>query len=96
MQASLCYRVGMKPNASRQYTLRNVPDYVDHLLRQRASETGKSLNQVALEALIVGSGSVARPRRDFSELIGTISSAEANELDHEIRQQRQIDHELWS
>lgn len=86
----------MKPNTPKQYTLRNVPDYVDHLLRQKASETGKSLNQVALEALILGSGGGARPRRDFSGLVGSMPAAEASQIESDIRLQRQIDTDLWT
>jgi len=41
-----------KSASVRQYTIRNVPRHVDRALRKRATETGKSLNQVALEALI--------------------------------------------
>jgi len=36
---------------SMQYTLRNVPAELDEALRARARRTGKSLNEVAIEAL---------------------------------------------
>jgi hypothetical protein len=34
-----------------QYTIRNVPDTLDEALRRVARERGKSLNEVAIEAL---------------------------------------------
>lgn len=39
-----------------QYTIRNVPNFLDAVLRRRAQEQGKSLNEVALEALTRGVG----------------------------------------
>jgi plasmid stability protein len=41
-----------------QYTIRNVPDDVDLLLRQRAEVTGRSLNTLVVEALRRGIGAV--------------------------------------
>lgn len=34
-----------------QYTIRNVPDPVNRYLRKRASQSGKSLNQVIIDEL---------------------------------------------
>lgn len=39
-----------------QYTLRNIPNQYDRLIRQRAKQEGKSLNAVAVEALGRGLG----------------------------------------
>jgi hypothetical protein len=39
-----------------QYTIRAIPPKVDQSLRTRARETGKSLNDIAIEALTKGSG----------------------------------------
>jgi hypothetical protein len=39
-----------------QYTVRSVPERVDGVLRQKARQESKSLNQVALEALAAGTG----------------------------------------
>lgn len=80
---------------ARQYTLRNVPDHVDRVLRRRARETGQSFNQVALDALTIGAGKKSRPERDLSEVIGSLSAKEAKRMDDEIRNQRQIDPGLW-
>ena len=84
-----------KPAAVRQYTIRSVPQHVDRALRRRAKETSKSLNQVALEALIQGSGEHTRVYDDLDFLIGSISPAEAKAIDREIAEQRSIDDKLW-
>jgi plasmid stability protein len=81
--------------AAKQYTIRNIPDRVDRVLRQRARELGKSFNQVALEALVSGAGEALRPKRDFSEIVGSLSEKEATKIDEEIRLQRQIDEKMW-
>jgi len=47
-------------NTCMQYTIRNVPNYLDAALRVSAREQGKSLNEVAIEALARGFG-LARP-----------------------------------
>jgi plasmid stability protein len=85
----------MKKNTLRQYTIRNIPESVDLRLKRKAKESGKSFNQTALEALTLGTGQSLRPNRDFTEIIGSISSREAEKLDEEIRLQRQIDPDLW-
>jgi plasmid stability protein len=81
---------------TKQYTIRNIPERVDRVLKRRAKETGKSFNQVALEALASGANESLKPKRDFSEVIGSLSEKEALKIDEEIRLQRQIDLELWN
>ena len=80
---------------TKQYTIRSIPDQVDRALRRRAKESGKSFNQVALEALASGAGESLKPKRDFSEVIGSISEKEAAKIEEEIRLQRQVDPRLW-
>lgn len=41
---------------SKQYTIRSVPPKLDETLRQRARQSGKSLNEVSIEALSRGVG----------------------------------------
>jgi hypothetical protein len=53
--------------ASLQYTIRSVPPKVDQALRKRARATGKSLNEVALEALAKGSGATTEAAFDDLE-----------------------------
>lgn len=78
-----------------RYIVRRIPARVDRVLRQRKRESGKSLNQVLLEALIAGAGILLRPRRDFSGIAGSIDSKEAKRMEMEMSKQRKIDPELW-
>lgn len=79
----------------KQYTLRNIPPEVDRVLRRRAKEGGRSFNQVAVEALAAGAGVSTKPRRDFSEVIGSLTQKQAEDLEEEVRLQHQIDRDLW-
>jgi len=85
----------MNKNALKQYTIRNIPSHVDRILKRRAKEVGKSFNQVALEAIITGAGENLRPKRDFSEVIGSLTQDEALRIEEEIRLQHQVDLKLW-
>jgi plasmid stability protein len=78
-----------------QYTLRNVPPYLDEALRQRAREQGKSLNEVTLEALLTGAGLAGEPvkRRDLGDIAGTW--IRDPETDKALADQRRLDPELW-
>jgi len=68
---------------------------VDAELRRRARIKGKSLNAVAIEALIRGAGLSEAPvrMRDLSEVAGTWQ--EDPEFDQAIAEQDRIDEQLW-
>jgi plasmid stability protein len=83
------------PKPTRQYTLRNIPDQVDRELRRRAKHSGKSFNQIAVEALACGAGAGTLAKRDLSFLVGSLSAAEAARLEKEFSAQRRVDPELW-
>lgn len=78
-----------------QYTLRNVPPYLDEVIRQRAREERKSLNQVALDALLTAFGlqGQPQPRRDLSDIAGTWVEDPA--FDEAMDAQRTIEPALW-
>ncbi len=78
-----------------QYTIRNVPKQLDRALRQRAREQGRSINQVALEALLHALGLAGDdvPRRDLSDVAGSWRKDPATEA--ALTDQRQVDGELW-
>ncbi|MBL7664042.1 MAG: hypothetical protein JNM93_02825 [Bacteriovoracaceae bacterium] len=80
----------------KQYTIRNIPESVDNVLKKRSQESGKSFNQVVLEAIIIGAKNKLIPERNFNEIIGSISEKEAKEIEQEVALQRQIDLKLWS
>ncbi len=80
---------------SMQYTLRNLPKELDQALRRRAREQGKTLSQVAIEAMAEGVGLRGEPKRYRSvrDLVGARSPDP--ELRSALDDQRRIDPELW-
>ncbi|HTS07684.1 MAG TPA: hypothetical protein VMP68_19055 [Candidatus Eisenbacteria bacterium] len=78
-----------------QYTIRNVPETVDSALRKAAQTQGKSLNEIAIEALARGAGLTGEaPRqRDLSDVAGTWREDPA--FDRALAAQDSIDKELW-
>ena len=78
-----------------QYTIRKVPHEVDKALRRKARKEGKSLNEIAIEALARGAGveTVVTENRDLEFAIG--SWIEDPEFDKTIDDQRQIDPDMW-
>jgi plasmid stability protein len=78
-----------------QYTIRNVPNALDEALRRSARERGKSLNQVAVEALARGAGvTEERERqRDLGDIAGTWRKDPA--FDRALAAQDTIDEEIW-
>ena len=91
----LALRAYIAYNLCMQYTIRNVPNSVDVALRRRAREQGKSLNDVAIEALARGAGvSGERNRqRDLRDIAGTWRNDRA--FDRALAAQDTIDGELW-
>jgi plasmid stability protein len=78
-----------------QYTIRNIPDYLDATLRDFARRKGKSLNEVAVEALVRGAGLAERERvkRDLTDIAGTWQEDAA--FDNAIAEQQKIDEAMW-
>lgn len=78
-----------------QYTIRNIPKHVDEALRRRAAEQGKSLNEVAIEAIVGGleASGTSIPKRDLSDFAGTwVDDPEFWKI---IEEQQQIDPDMW-
>jgi plasmid stability protein len=78
-----------------QYTIRNVPDNLDEVLRRVAREQGKSLNEVAIETLARGAGIAGESvrQRDLSDIAGTWRKDPA--FDTALGEQDAIDKEMW-
>lgn len=78
-----------------QYTIRNIPAHVDRALRERSVREGKSLNEIAIEALERGLDLEGQPvrRRDLSAITG--SWVRDREVDRALDDQRTIDPDLW-
>jgi hypothetical protein len=77
-----------------QYTIRNIPRDLDKAVKARAKRLGKSVNQVALEAL---ANVVDHPikRRSLRDMPGAWSKSEAERFDRFLREHRAVDEELW-
>ncbi|HET7502300.1 MAG TPA: hypothetical protein VFK02_14880 [Kofleriaceae bacterium] len=78
-----------------QYTIRSIPAHVDRALRERSTREGKSLNEVAIEAIERGLDLEGHPvrRRDLSAIAG--SWVRDREVDRALDDQRTIDPDLW-
>ncbi len=78
-----------------QYTIRGVSPRLDQVLRAKAKESKKSLNQAALEALAKGldfEGGVVL-NHDLDKYAGTWVEDPA--FDEAIKEFRKIDEEMW-
>jgi len=82
-------------NICMQYTLRNIPEYLDAALRRSAHRQGKSLNEVAVHALTNGAGVGEGPRqkRDLREIAG--SWREDMAFESALASQDTVDSALW-
>lgn len=78
-----------------QYTIRNVPELLDATLRQSAREQGKSLNEIAVEALARGAGLVENRsrQRDLTDIASTWRKD--SEFDHALAAQDTVDEDMW-
>ena len=78
-----------------QYTIRGIPEALDEAIRERARAEGKSLNEVAVEALTDGLGLGASDivRRDLSDVSGTWKAETAVEA--ALADQDRVDPDLW-
>jgi hypothetical protein len=73
-----------------RYTIRNVSAALDKALKDRAKRLGKSVNEVALEALARSVGEPVR-YRNLRGMPGSWSRADARALDRFLKSQRKID-----
>ena len=79
-----------------QYTIRNIPERTDAVLREAAVEYGTSLNETALTALQRGLGTNAEvvEYHDLDALIGSWVHDDA--CDKALDDMDRVDPELWS
>lgn len=78
-----------------QYTVRGIPPSLDVAIRERARKEGKSLNQVAVEALADGLGlaGARKPRRSVDDISGSWTKDPA--VEKAIAEQNRVDASLW-
>jgi len=92
---ALAYYACIAYNRCMQYTIRKVSNTLDAVLRRWAREQGKSLNEVATEAMARGAGLTGRAarQRDLHDIAGTWREDRAY---HRTRAAHEtIDEELW-
>lgn len=91
----LAYAACIAYNKCMQYTIRNVPRPVDAALRQSARQQGKSLNEVAVQALTRGAGVTENRtrQRDLKDIAATWRNDP--EFDRALAAQDTIDEDLW-
>jgi plasmid stability protein len=77
-----------------QYTIRGIPAELDRALKARAKRLGKSVNDVAIEALAESVGQTMR-RRNLRAMPGAWSKREASDFERFLDDHRTIDAELW-
>lgn len=79
-----------------QYTIRNIPGFLDSALRQRAEHERKSLNQVVVDCLVRALGLSEEPvrQRDLSAVAGTWQRDPT--VDEALDEQRRVDADLWN
>ena len=79
----------------KQYTIRAVPLEVDRSLRRRARMSGKSLNQIVVEALTKAALGADAPKR-FDELDALAGAwVDDPEFDGALATFEQVDADLW-
>lgn len=79
-----------------QYTVRNITKKVDHELRRKVAQSGRSLNDVLVDALVMASG-LGEKKNEYHDLDALIFSwVEDAEFDKVLKAQRKIDPKLWS
>jgi hypothetical protein len=80
-------------------TIRNLPPTVARAVREKARKEKLSLNKAVIQLLEQATGT--RPKagpvlhRDLDHLAGTWSETEYREFTAALRDQRQIDPEMW-
>lgn len=85
----------MKRRHAIQYTIRNIPERMDMLLRENAVKDRVSLNEETLSVLSKGLGlaNEATVCHDLDDLAGTW--VEDPEFDRAIQDMSKVDPELW-
>ncbi|HEV7733962.1 MAG TPA: hypothetical protein VGR62_17460 [Candidatus Binatia bacterium] len=78
-----------------QYTVRDVPSQVDTVLRRKAVDEGRSLNQVLRDALVreAGGDTAWVVHDDLDALAGAWEEDPA--IDQALADQDRVDEELW-
>jgi len=84
-----------------QITIRGIPSDIEKAIRNESKRKGLSLNKVII-SLLEKTVSIQKKRvakkvsyHDLDHLSGVWSKAEAEEFEKNLRDQRQIDEDVW-
>lgn len=80
-----------------QLTVRGIEGKIEGALREKAEKSGKSINQTVIDILRKALGVTREPTlyRDLDHLAGTWDQQEAKVVEERLREQRQVDPDLW-
>jgi hypothetical protein len=80
-------------------TLRNLPPKVAKAIREKARKERLSLNKAVIKLLEEATGATQETRKvvhhDLDRFFGTWTREEADAFDRALREQRQIEPEMW-
>ena len=80
-------------------TLRNLPPKVAKAIREKARKERLSMNKTVIKLLEEATGATRETRRaihhDIDRFFGTWTKEEADAFDERLREQRQIEPEMW-
>ncbi len=73
-------------------TLQNIPDALNDALREKALAEGKSIDQVAVEAIQTGLNLAGTDkRRDLREIVGSMTAEDAQVVETSVREMDDAD-----
>jgi hypothetical protein len=88
----------MSQRGSSAITVRNLPPSVSKALREKARKERLSLNKAVvrlLEEAVGGGGKGRALHHDLDRFFGGWSRGEADTFDSALREQREVDPEVW-
>ena len=80
-------------------TLRNLPPKVAKAIREKARKERLSMNKTVIKLLEEATGATREAKRvvhhDLDRFFGTWTKEEADAFDEALREQRQVEPEMW-
>ena len=80
-------------------TLRNLPPKVAKAIREKARKERLSMNKTVIKLLEEATGATLEAKRvvhhDLDRFFGTWTKEEADAFDEALREQRQVEPEMW-
>jgi DNA polymerase III delta subunit len=92
----------MEDKTMKQLTIRGVDEKLHRTIRSKANQQGLSINRYLLhlikEAVGLANGGLLREQEfdDLDALAGTWTEDDFEEFEASLKEQRQIDEEIWS